>query len=629
MARHKYLTNGIGYRGSGMQFAIYQRSMNKHFILVAAVLAIMFTAAADGLLTNQWMIGNEMAVSPAEIEGTTAPSISWQHVQVRLLSTSGGAIQLTNNIKEVKGSIDPYPPPRDLALYLCSTNTEVINVAYARFMHTTELVDNSSSLFQNRLSFVRLEALACLRQIVNPDSVAIGLVIPLLRDPDMRVQLAAGYTLQTLTGAPIRWNQTEEWEKWWDQNKFAYALLDRSKILQFAPRTGDDYHNRGCVNYDLNFLTNALTDFRKSCQLGSKVTDYSRCRIWLIRSRLGEENAATEELAKYLAQRAGNPDDWSAKIAQFFVGQITETDLLNAATIPGAETLAGQRCEAYFYIASKYSIEGDKMTAIQDFKRCFATDCPNYEEYQSARAELSYLSLSKTNATILNPGGDGLHLYIDPGDGQSHGWGDIGGYNGSVYHGSFYLGHGWNFSGMAQTNRVAIWYSSNKAKIVAMVLNNGPIYATPNGGLTWKIYRLPGHYRFRITGDEIDGGFVVTGTILPEPQAELIDSSDKNIPDTKINSSKQDWYAVTVAPNGDKLILSSLYSPTLSIAQSGTSVIVSWPASFTGFVLQENPDITTINWTDVTNSVDIVGDENQVTISRSDANNFFRLRSAK
>jgi hypothetical protein len=56
---------------------------------------------------------------------------------------------------------------------------------------------------------------------------------------------------------------------------------------------------------------------------------------------------------------------------------------------------------------------------------------------------------------------------------------------------------------------------------------------------------------------------------------------------------------------------------------------VSWSASFTGFVLQENADLTTTNWTDVTNQVQVVGEENRVILSQQEANNFFRLKSTK
>jgi hypothetical protein len=224
------------------------------------------------------------------------------------------------------------------------------------------------------------------------------------------------------------------------------------------------------------------------------------------------------------------------------------------------------------------------------------------------------------NAGIFDAGNAGLHLVMDPGDGQSHRWSGVSGYHGSEYHAIFYVGRSGTFSGLAKTNRLDIICSADHTAMVAMVLNDGPIYTTEDSGLTWKVFGFPGHYRFRLTGDEGDGGFLVTGTILPRPQGEFEDGPG-------INSSMEDWYAVAAAPSGEKMVLSSLSSPTLSITKSGAAMLVSWPASFAGLVLQENTDITTANWTDVTNKVDAVDGENQVAMLPREANNFFRLRA--
>jgi hypothetical protein len=46
---------------------------------------------------------------------------------------------------------------------------------------------------------------------------------------------------------------------------------------------------------------------------------------------------------------------------------------------------------------------------------------------------------------------------------------------------------------------------------------------------------------------------------------------------------------------------------TLRIALTGTNtVLVAWPAPSTGFNLQQNAGIETMNWTSVTNTVNVV-----------------------
>jgi hypothetical protein len=67
-------------------------------------------------------------------------------------------------------------------------------------------------------------------------------------------------------------------------------------------------------------------------------------------------------------------------------------------------------------------------------------------------------------------------------------------------------------------------------------------------------------------------------------------------------------------------------SPTLAIVLTPTNtVVLSWPAASTGFALQQNADLRTVNWQPVTNIVNVVGDLNQVIIAPLVGNDFFRL----
>jgi hypothetical protein len=56
------------------------------------------------------------------------------------------------------------------------------------------------------------------------------------------------------------------------------------------------------------------------------------------------------------------------------------------------------------------------------------------------------------------------------------------------------------------------------------------------------------------------------------------------------------------------------------------NVVVSWPSSATGYVLQTNTDLTTTNWGDYTGTVDSNGGMNSVTFKKSDGSLFFRLK---
>src|ERR1017187_6367981 len=70
----------------------------------------------------------------------------------------------------------------------------------------------------------------------------------------------------------------------------------------------------------------------------------------------------------------------------------------------------------------------------------------------------------------------------------------------------------------------------------------------------------------------------------------------------------------------------SLPPAALGIAPSGTNLTLFWPSPPGGFVLQQNSDLTTTNWTTVTNTPTMTNLQNQVTLSPTSGNQFYRLK---
>jgi hypothetical protein len=67
-------------------------------------------------------------------------------------------------------------------------------------------------------------------------------------------------------------------------------------------------------------------------------------------------------------------------------------------------------------------------------------------------------------------------------------------------------------------------------------------------------------------------------------------------------------------------------APSLSIILANTNtVVIFWPAPSTGFILQQNSFLQSTNWTNVTNPINVVGEQNQVITSLSTSNQFYRL----
>jgi hypothetical protein len=89
---------------------------------------------------------------------------------------------------------------------------------------------------------------------------------------------------------------------------------------------------------------------------------------------------------------------------------------------------------------------------------------------------------------------------------------------------------------------------------------------------------------------------------------------------------------VTAIANGDGTDIGayelqcSLDVPTLSISQSVTSIVISWPWPSACWVLQQNSDLSTPNWVNCGYPIFVNGNQNQVVISPPQGNLFFRLK---
>jgi hypothetical protein len=73
-------------------------------------------------------------------------------------------------------------------------------------------------------------------------------------------------------------------------------------------------------------------------------------------------------------------------------------------------------------------------------------------------------------------------------------------------------------------------------------------------------------------------------------------------------------------------IVQTIGSPTLTILHSGNSVLVSWPSPSTGFLLQQNSNLTAANWMTSGFTISDDGTNKSITINPPTGNLFFRLK---
>ncbi len=180
-----------------------------------------------------------------------------------------------------------------------------------------------------------------------------------------------------------------------DKGDLDGAIAEFSKAIEISPEDSEAYYCLAGCNYLKSNWKDALSAYGRASELSKQGSeqDYSQLFIWIIRTRLGEGQAADKELAAHL-EKVGNTttNEWIRKVAGHLLGKVTEADLIAAAASPDARKKSGQICEAWYYIGMKKLLSGDKKTATEDFYKCLDTKRDEFTEFQFAEAELNALA---------------------------------------------------------------------------------------------------------------------------------------------------------------------------------------------------------------------------------------------
>lgn len=165
--------------------------------------------------------------------------------------------------------------------------------------------------------------------------------------------------------------RAREWYRKAAEKKFIPAYLPLARILFFS---GD------------------FAESAKNFELAEPVPPQDRyLPFWkfLAKSRAGDTDTAVKELNA--ADAAQHERKWPAPIAAFYLRRLTADALLAAARDQNKEKARAQVCEANFYIAEEYLLEGKKKEArplLESARR----DCPtDFIEYDASGNELERL----------------------------------------------------------------------------------------------------------------------------------------------------------------------------------------------------------------------------------------------
>lgn len=165
----------------------------------------------------------------------------------------------------------------------------------------------------------------------------------------------------------------------------AYEAFDSA--LELEPDYQYVYLNRAIALQNDDKLELALKDFRQFQQI--KPDDPYRA-LWLY---LAEIEVSKEQADQTLTAALPKLDEkqWSRQIAAFYLGQISEQQLLAVASenVTEPKQLAEQLCEVYFYLAKWHALQNNPTQAIEYYKKTLSTNIYEFVEHRYARLEMA------------------------------------------------------------------------------------------------------------------------------------------------------------------------------------------------------------------------------------------------
>lgn len=178
--------------------------------------------------------------------------------------------------------------------------------------------------------------------------------------------------------------------------------------------------------------------------------------------------------------------------------------------------------------------------------------------------------------------------------------------------------------------------SADGSKLVAVALDGGS-YRSEDSGATWVSNNMPSTGWYSVASSSDGSNAIVVGA---SSAFYTSTNSGQNWTSNSSPAPLLQWVACST--NGTKGIIAGATGPTnpviygfaptlmpphLSLISSNSQYAVAWPSSVTGFQLQQNTNLNTANWSNVTSPVLLSNGMNEVIISPGNAATFYRLIS--
>jgi hypothetical protein len=216
-------------------------------------------------------------------------------------------------------------------------------------------------------------------------------------------------------------------------------------------------------------------------------------------------------------------------------------------------------------------------------------------------------------------------------------------------------GASWTVTSAPTTNWTSVASSADGTKLVAVVGGSydntgkyigGPIYTSLDSGATWTQTSAPSNF-WSSVASSADGSKLVA--VVNQSPYLIYVSTNSGATWTQAGAPGESWAAVASSADGSNLVAVASYSyfgsgiytlqfptppppsppsPRLAISASGLSLGISWLVPSTSFVLQQNSDLSSTNWTDTPTAptLNFTDLHYQVTVSSSLGSRFYRLK---
>lgn len=207
-------------------------------------------------------------------------------------------------------------------------------------------------------------------------------------------------------------------------------------------------------------------------------------------------------------------------------------------------------------------------------------------------------------------------------------------------------GKTWNLSDAPALPWQAINCSDDGMKLAAAVYG-GLIYLSVDGGAHWSAANVPPSHWGGVASSA-DGATLVASS----SEGLIYVSHDSGRTWTSGEAPAACWQSVACSADGS-LAFAGIWndwagqaggiysaqlsqragaagvlnsnSPVLNLGFQGPDAVLSWPASASGFTVQQNQDLASPNWTDVNVTPALVNGQNEIVVPALTGNHFFRL----